>query len=99
MAWGLGLYLPAKLYGGVGEMFSRIAEVRPELLQPPGLDAGGNVWAWGEFTSAILVSIIGFCRLAPPVHEGVHRAAATGSIRRTVRTLPDLPDLPRCRCS
>jgi SSS family solute:Na+ symporter len=87
MAWGLGLYLPAKLYGGVGEMFSRIAEVRPELLLPPGLDAGGNVWAWGEFTSAILVSIIGFCAW-PHLFMKAFTAKSDRIIRRTVLLYP-----------
>ncbi len=59
IAWALGIWLPAHLYGGVGEMFSRIAQQRPELLTPPGLDAAGAPWGWGAYSSAILVSAIG----------------------------------------
>jgi SSS family solute:Na+ symporter len=60
IAWTLGLWLPNRLYGGVGPMFERIAEFRPELLTVPGLDANGAPWTWGAYSSAILVSAIGF---------------------------------------
>jgi SSS family solute:Na+ symporter len=60
IAWTLGLWLPSRLYGGVGNMFERIAELRPELLTVPGLDANGAAWTWGAYSSAVLVSAIGF---------------------------------------
>ncbi len=60
LAWGLGLYLPYRLYGGTGPMFEGIAEKNPLLLLPPGLDAQGNPWTWGEFSSAVIISVIGF---------------------------------------
>jgi SSS family solute:Na+ symporter len=59
IAWTLGVWLPNHLYGGVGDMFERIAELRPELLTAPGLDANGKPWGWGAYSSAILVSAIG----------------------------------------
>ncbi|UCC82890.1 MAG: sodium:solute symporter family protein [Gemmatimonadota bacterium] len=60
IAWVLGLWLPNHLYGGVGAMFERIAELRPELLTAPGLDANATgSWGWGAYSSAILVSAIG----------------------------------------
>jgi SSS family solute:Na+ symporter len=59
VAWVLGLWLPNHLYGGVGAMFERIAELRPELLTAPGLDAEGGRWGWGAYSSAVLVSAIG----------------------------------------
>ncbi len=55
LAWGLGLYLPFRLYGGVQEMFTRIATERPELLTAPGLTAAGDPWGWGEYSSAVIV--------------------------------------------
>lgn len=61
LAWGLGLYLPYKLYGGVGPMFRRIAAERPELLVPPGLTSAGDPWTWAGYSSAVVVSILGFC--------------------------------------
>jgi SSS family solute:Na+ symporter len=59
IAWTLGLWLPKHLYGGIGPMFERLAELRPELLTAPGLDASGAPWGWGAYSSAILVSAIG----------------------------------------
>jgi SSS family solute:Na+ symporter len=59
IAWALGLWLPAHLYGSVSSMFDRIAELRPELLLAPGLDAEGGRWGWGAYSSAIIVSAIG----------------------------------------
>ena len=60
LAWGLGLYLPYALYGGVGEMFSLLKEQRPELLTAPGLIPNGEPWHWPGYSSAILVSALGF---------------------------------------
>lgn len=60
IAWVLGLWLPAHLYGGLAPMFHRIAELRPELLKVPGLNPTGQPWTWGGYTSAIAVSAIGF---------------------------------------
>ena len=59
IAWALGIWLPNQLYGGIGPMFERLAELRPELLTPPGLDANGAPWGWGAYSSAIVVSAIG----------------------------------------
>jgi SSS family solute:Na+ symporter len=59
IAWALGIWLPNHLYGGIGPMFERLAEFRPELLTAPGLDANGQPWGWGAYSSAILVSAIG----------------------------------------
>lgn len=62
VAWFLGLYLPYELYGGVGAMFTAIAESeRAGLLSAPGLDPAGATWGWSEYSSAIAVSAIGFC--------------------------------------
>ena len=60
IAWVLGLWLPHHLYGGIGPMFERIAELRPELLTVPGLNESGESWSWGAYSSAVLVSAIGF---------------------------------------
>ena len=60
VAWFLGLYLPHKLYGGVGPMFERLAAERPELLIAPGLKGDGQPWDWWGYSSAVLVSAIGF---------------------------------------
>lgn len=63
IAWFLGLYLPYKLFGGVGEMFIQIAQspdVSKAMLQAPGLNASGDPWNWWGYSSAVLVSAVGF---------------------------------------
>jgi SSS family solute:Na+ symporter len=87
LAWGLGLYLPGKIYGGVTEMFREIAVARPELLIPPGLAADGSAWSWSEFTSAVLVSIIGFSAW-PHLFMKAFTARNDRTIRRTVVLYP-----------
>ncbi|MGD8688786.1 MAG: sodium:solute symporter family protein [Gammaproteobacteria bacterium] len=61
IAWGLGLYLPWKLYGGIGAMFERLAATgHGAMLAAPGLGADGHPWSWWAFASAIAVSALGF---------------------------------------
>lgn len=61
IAWFIGLYLPWKLFGGVGEMFNQIAQSdMAAMLTAPGLEGDGTPWNWWGFSSAVLVSAIGF---------------------------------------
>lgn len=61
IAWFLGLYLPYKLFGGVGAMFTQIAQSNfSAMLQAPGLNASGEPWSWWGYSSAVLVSAVGF---------------------------------------
>ena len=87
LAWFMGLYLPYKLYGGVGPMFERIAQERPELLQAPGLTRDGKPWAWSEYTSLVVVSIIGFS-VWPHLFMKAYTARDEDTIRRTVVLYP-----------
>lgn len=87
IAWTLGLYLPYRLYGGVGPMFEQILAARPELLTLPGLDPGGNEWSWGAYSTAILVSAIGFTML-PHLFMKAFTARDDETIRRTVILFP-----------
>ena len=87
LAWGFGLYLPAHLYGGVGQMFDQIAGARPELLRAPGLTASGEPWSWGEYGSAILVSAVGFS-FWPHLFMKAFSARDERTIRRTVVLYP-----------
>ena len=61
IGWLFGLYLPWKFYGGIGPMFHAIASAHPEMLVPPGLTASGSAWDWWGYSSAIVVSVLGFC--------------------------------------
>jgi Na+/proline symporter len=87
LAWGLGLYLPHALYGGVGPMFDRLAAERPELLLAPGLTSGGEPWSWGEYSSAIVVSVVGFS-VWPHLFMKAFTARDERTIRRTVVLYP-----------
>lgn len=61
MAWVLGIYLPNALYGGIGEMFTAIIESgQSAMLQAPGLTADGSAWSWWGYSSAVLISAVGF---------------------------------------
>jgi len=87
LAWVLGLYLPWKLYGGVGPMFEALAEARPEMLAPPGLTASGETWSWGGYSSAIAVSAIGFS-LWPHYFMKIYTARSVDTLRKSVVFYP-----------
>ena len=87
LAWSLGMYLPQRLYGGIGPMFEQIAETRPELLVPPGLTAAGEPWSWGAYSSFILVSVIGFV-MWPHLFMKAFTARDDAAIRRTAILFP-----------
>ena len=87
IAWSLGIYLPYKLYGGIGPMFQQLEALRPELLTVPGLDASGNAWSAGAFSSAVLVSAIGFM-MWPHLFMKAFAAKDDATIRRTIMLFP-----------
>lgn len=87
LAWGLGLYLPDLLYGGVGPMFDRLVEARPELLLAPGLTGAGAPWSFSEYGSAVLVSIVGFS-VWPHLFMKAFTAKDLRTLRRTVVLYP-----------
>jgi SSS family solute:Na+ symporter len=87
LAWGLGLYLPYRLYGGVEAMFRGIAEVRPEHLVPPGLTTAGDPWSWGGYSSAVIMSMIGFA-VWPHLFMKAFTARDEATLRRTVVLYP-----------
>ena len=87
IAWALGIYLPTRLYGGVGPMFERILEARPELLSVPGLTASGEPWSWGAYSTAILASAIGVT-MWPHLFMKAYTARSDAIIRRTVILFP-----------
>jgi SSS family solute:Na+ symporter len=87
IAWTLGIYLPIRLYGGVGAMFTEIAAQRPELLTSPGLTATGEAWSWGGYSTAILVSAIGVS-MWPHLFMKAFAAKDDKTIRRTVVLFP-----------
>ncbi len=87
IAWTLGIYLPYSLYGGIGPMFEQILSQRPELLELPGLTAGGQPWNWAGYSSAILISAIGLT-MWPHLFMKAFTARDERIIRRTVVWFP-----------
>lgn len=88
IAWFLGLYLPSSLYGGVGPMFEQIAasDVRA-MLQAPGLGPEGAPWTWSAFSSAVIVSAVGFS-MWPHLFMKSYAARSEKSLRLTVVLYP-----------
>ncbi len=61
VAWFLGLYLPYEMYGGIQAMFEQIAASdMGAMLSAPGLSADGSTWSWAGYSSAVIVSAVGF---------------------------------------
>jgi SSS family solute:Na+ symporter len=87
LAWSLGLYLPWKLYGGVGAMFDRLAETVPEMLRAPGLGSDGEIWTWGGYSSAVLISVMGFS-IWPHYFMKIFTARSERTLKRTVVFYP-----------
>jgi SSS family solute:Na+ symporter len=56
VVWGLGLWIPHALYGGVPAMFDRVIAERPDTLVLPGPGPTSD----GQYTAEVLVSILGF---------------------------------------
>lgn len=89
IAWFLGLYLPWKLYGGVGAMFEAIL-ARPDLadlLSAPGRAGDGSAWNWWAYSSAVVVSAIGFS-MWPHFFMKSFAAASDRTMRLTVVLYP-----------
>jgi SSS family solute:Na+ symporter len=88
IAWFLGLYLPYKLYGGVGPMFEQIAASdMGAMLQAPGLDGTGAPWNWWAFSSAVIVSAVGFS-MWPHLFMKSYAARSERTLRLTVVLYP-----------
>lgn len=88
VAWFLGLWLPYKLYGGVGAMFEQIAASdKAALLEAPGLTSAGDTWSWAGYSSAVLISAIGFS-MWPHLFMKVYAAGSDRDLRRTVVMYP-----------
>ena len=96
IAWTLGIYLPMRLYGGVGAMFQEIAAQRPELLTAPGPHGHGRGVELGRLFHRDPGERHRGVHVAPPLHEGFR-----GQRRRhhpeDRGPLPHLPALPHSR--
>lgn len=82
MAWGLGLYLPFKLHGGIGPMFQKIYASMPKhlVIGPPGI-------SWAAFSSAVAVSVLGFT-MWPHLFMKAYVTDSEKTLKRTVAYYP-----------
>lgn len=87
IAWALGIYVPYHLYGGIGAMFSQIAQAHPRMLTVPGLGPDGAPWSFGAYSSAILVSSLGLM-MWPHLFMKAFAAKDDATIRRMVVLYP-----------
>ncbi|MCG8462332.1 MAG: sodium:solute symporter family protein, partial [Holophagales bacterium] len=88
IAWFLGLYLPHLLYGGVGPMFDQLAaSEQASMLVAPGLAPEGQPWSWQAFSSAVLISGIGFS-MWPHLFMKAYAAKSDRVLRLTVVMYP-----------
>lgn len=84
IAWVIGIAVVTQPFGGVGELFTDIEQVAPEHLTIPG---GGDEWTWGAFSSAIVLSVLGFV-MWPHVFMKSYSAGSNRHIKRTVVLYP-----------
>tara|TARA_R110002096_G_scaffold87831_3_gene201457 strand:+ start:8899 stop:10377 length:1479 start_codon:yes stop_codon:yes gene_type:complete len=88
IAWFLGIYLPYKMYGGIGPMFEQLmASDFREALNAPGLTSSGTPWDWWGFSSAVIVSAIGFS-MWPHFFMKAFAAKSDRTIKLTVVLYP-----------
>jgi SSS family solute:Na+ symporter len=88
VAWFLGLYLPYELHGGVQPMFEAIAASDlGTMLTGPGLAADGTPWTWAGYSSAVLVSAVGFS-MWPHLFMRAFTARSERTLKLTVVLYP-----------
>ncbi len=78
----LGLYLPNKLYGGIGPMFDRIEALRPGFLTLP---ATGQSASW--FASTVLLTALGFY-MWPHTFGSIYSAKSAEAFRKNAIVMP-----------
>ena len=88
VAWFLGLYLPNALYGGIQPMFEQIAASDLEaMLEAPGLAGDGSPWSWSAYSSAVIVSAVGFS-MWPHFFMKAYTARSERTLKLTVVLYP-----------
>ncbi len=78
----LGIWLPVMLHGGIGEMFTRIEALHPELLVLP---ERGFSASW--FASTVLLTALGFY-LWPHTFGSVFASRSAEALRRNATFMP-----------
>lgn len=84
VAWVIGIAVIVQFFGTPGQMFTEIEAVAPEYLTLPG---GGDTWTWGAFSSAIVLSVLGFV-MWPHVFMKSYSAGSNRAIKKTITMYP-----------
>ncbi|WP_101295701.1 sodium:solute symporter family protein [Halegenticoccus soli] len=84
LAWGLGVYLPIELYGGIGPMFRQIAAENPGFLVI-GDPATGMPML--QYSSYVVVSVLGFV-MWPHLFMRAYTANSERTLKRTIAIYP-----------
>lgn len=84
VAWGVGLAIPWRFYGGVGPMFDRLVAEAPDYLIIPGHD---EAMGWARFSSSIAVTVFGLS-MWPHLFSKAYGARSEVAIRRTILLYP-----------
>ena len=88
IAWFLGLYLPYKLYGGIGPMFEQIANSNMSaMLSAPGLTRTGESSNWWVYTSSVLISALGLS-MWPHLFMKSYAAKSKRALKLTIVLYP-----------
>ncbi|MFC7154247.1 sodium:solute symporter [Halomarina halobia] len=84
LAWGLGLYLPFELYGGIGPMFESIAARKSEFLVIGGEATGMPMLT---YSSTVVVSVLGFV-MWPHLFMRAYTADSERTLKKTIAFYP-----------
>jgi SSS family solute:Na+ symporter len=84
VAWGVGLAIPWRFYGGVGAMFDRLAAEAPDYLVIPGHE---GAMGWAGFSSSIAVTVFGLS-MWPHLFSKAYGARSETAIHRTILLYP-----------
>lgn len=84
VAWVVGIAAVRQIFGNVDGLFTDIQQTAPEYLTIPG---GGDGWTWAAFSSAIVVSVLGFV-MWPHVFNKSYSAGSNRHIKQTVVLYP-----------
>lgn len=82
LAWVLAIYLPYKFHGGIGPMFQNI-----DAIDPTHLVVGKPQMGWAAFSSAILVSVLGFT-MWPHLFMKAYTSDSERTLKQTIAWYP-----------
>jgi len=80
----VGFLIPLKFYGGVGNMFSRLAVEAPHYLTIPG---NNEAMPWAAYSSAIAVTVMGMT-MWPHLFNRAYAARTDDALKKSIMFFP-----------